>query len=294
MKSMTGFAQGRFDFNDFSFSFSIKSLNHKFLELGFRGTGITPNSEKLIKEIIKEKVFRGKVEIVFNLFERDPLKWNIQFNEFLLDEIMEKMAPFNRRHKFPINLSLDSLMKIPMIFHLDYEFEKMSPASLDMIRRAINQVCDDFVASRAEEGEFIQRSLLESLRQILIFLKEIEAEAEQIENQVFAALQEKIRRFVKEYELDERRIAQEAALSAEKSCIREEIRRLDTHAQRLEALTVDPDLQLKGREADFLSQEMLRETHTIASKTGSLEIHRQILMVRREIEKIRQQVQNVE
>ncbi len=294
MKSMTGFAQGRFDFNDFSFSFSIKSLNHKFLELGFRGTGITPNSEKLIKEIIKEKVFRGKVEIVFNLFERDPLKWNIQFNEFLLDEIMEKMAPFNRRHKFPINLSLDSLMKIPMIFHLDYEFEKMSPASLDMIRKAINQVCDDFVASRAEEGEFIQRSLLESLRQILIFLKEIEAEAEQIENQVFAALQEKIRRFVKEYELDERRIAQEAALSAEKSCIREEIRRLDTHAQRLEALTVDPDLQLKGREADFLSQEMLRETHTIASKTGSLEIHRQILMVRREIEKIRQQVQNVE
>lgn len=291
---MTGFAQGRFDFNDFSFSFSIKSLNHKFLELGFRGTGITPNSEKLIKEIIKEKVFRGKVEIVFNLFERDPLKWNIQFNEFLLDEIMEKMAPFNRRHKFPINLSLDSLMKIPMIFHLDYEFEKMSPASLDMIRKAINQVCDDFVASRAEEGEFIQRSLLESLRQILIFLKEIEAEAEQIENQVFAALQEKIRRFVKEYELDERRIAQEAALSAEKSCIREEIRRLDTHAQRLEALTVDPDLQLKGREADFLSQEMLRETHTIASKTGSLEIHRQILMVRREIEKIRQQVQNVE
>ncbi|MDY0296637.1 MAG: DUF1732 domain-containing protein [Acidobacteriota bacterium] len=294
MKSMTGFAQGRFDFNDFSFSFSIKSLNHKFLEVGFRGTGITPNSEKLIKEIIKEKVFRGKVEIVFNLFERDPLKWNIQFNEFLLDEIMEKMAPFNRRHKFPINLSLDSLMKIPMIFHLDYEFEKMSPASLDMIRKAINQVCDDFVASRAEEGEFIQRSLLESLRQILIFLKEIEAEAEQIENQVFAALQEKIRRFVKEYELDERRIAQEAALSAEKSCIREEIRRLDTHAQRLEALTVDPDLQLKGREADFLSQEMLRETHTIASKTGSLEIHRQILMVRREIEKIRQQVQNVE
>jgi uncharacterized protein (TIGR00255 family) len=291
---MTGFAQGRFDFNDFSFSFSIKSLNHKFLEVGFRGTGITPNSEKLIKEIIKEKVFRGKVEIVFNLFERDPLKWNIQFNEFLLDEIMEKMAPFNRRHKFPINLSLDSLMKIPMIFHLDYEFEKMSPASLDMIRKAINQVCDDFVASRAEEGEFIQRSLLESLRQILIFLKEIEAEAEQIENQVFAALQEKIRRFVKEYELDERRIAQEAALSAEKSCIREEIRRLDTHAQRLEALTVDPDLQLKGREADFLSQEMLRETHTIASKTGSLEIHRQILMVRREIEKIRQQVQNVE
>ncbi|MBN1196885.1 MAG: DUF1732 domain-containing protein [Candidatus Aminicenantes bacterium] len=294
MKSMTGFAQGRFDFNDFSFSISIKSLNHKFLDLNFKGTGITPNSEKLIKEIIKDRVHRGKVEIVFNLFERDPLKWNIQFNEFLLDEILEKMAPFNRRHKFPINLSLDSLMKIPMIFHLDYEFEKISPASLDLIRNSINHVCDDFVASRAEEGEFIRKSIVESLQRVLGCLKEIDSEADQAETLVFNNLQEKIRRFVKEYELDERRIAQEAALAAEKSCIREEIRRLETHAQRLDSLVQNPELAVKGREADFLSQEMLRETHTIASKTASLDIHHMILMVRREIEKIRQQVQNVE
>ncbi|HDP95710.1 MAG TPA: DUF1732 domain-containing protein [Candidatus Aminicenantes bacterium] len=294
MKSMTGFAQGRFDFNEFSFSVSIKSLNHKFLDLNFKGTGITPNSEKLIKEIIKDRVHRGKVDIVFNLFERDPLKWNIQFNEFLLDEILEKMAPFNRRHKFPINLSLDSLMKIPMIFHLDYEFEKISPASLDLIRTSISQVCDDFVVSRAEEGEFIQASILDSLQRVRQYLEEIEAEADQAENLVFSNLQEKIRRFVKEYELDERRIAQEAALSAEKSCIREEIQRLETHTQRLQALVKNPEPWVKGREADFLSQEMLRETHTIASKTASLDIHHMILMVRREIEKIRQQVQNVE
>jgi len=291
---MTGFAQGRFDFNDFSFSVSIKSLNHKFLDLHFKGTGITPNSEKLIKEILKDRVHRGKVEIVFNLFERDPLKWDIQFNEYLLDEILEKVTRFNRKHRFPINLSLDSLMRIPMIFHLDYEFEKMTPSSLELIRNSIIQVCDEFVASRADEGEYIRLSINESLQRVFGYLEAIEMAAEQVEAQVFATLQEKIRRYVKEYELDERRIAQEAALAAEKSCIREEIQRLLTHARRLSDLMQKPDVKVKGREADFLSQEMLRETHTIASKTGSLDIHQQILLVRREIDKIRQQVQNVE
>jgi len=294
MKSMTGFAQGRFDFNDFSFGFSIKSLNHKFLDLHFKGTGISPNSEKLIKEIIKDRVFRGKVEIAFNLVERDPLKWNIQFNEYLLDEILEKMNRFNRRHRFPINLSLDSLMKIPMIFHLDYEFDKMSPASLNLIRESISGVVDKFVESRAEEGDYIRRSIGASLQRIETYLTEIEAAADIVEKQVFASLQEKIRRFVKEYELDERRIAQEAAQAAEKSCIREEIQRLETHTRRMGDLLDNDDVNVKGREADFLSQEMLRETHTIASKTGSLDIHQQVLMVRREIDKIRQQVQNVE
>lgn len=291
---MTGFAQGRFDFNDFSFSFSIKSLNHKFLDLHFKGTGITPNSEKLIKEIIKDRVHRGKVEISFNLVERDPMKWNIQFNEYLLDEILEKMNRFNRRHRFPINLSLDSLMKIPMIFHLEYEFDKMSPASLDLIRGSISGVVDKFVESRREEGDYIRRSIGTSLELIENYLAEIEAEAEMVEKQVFVSLQEKIRRFVKEYELDERRIAQEAAQAAEKSCIREEIQRLETHTRRMGDLLDKDDIHVKGREADFLSQEMLRETHTIASKTGSLDIHHQVLMVRREIDKIRQQVQNVE
>ncbi len=294
MKSMTGFAQGRFEFEDFSFNISIKSLNHKFLDFHFKGTGVTPNSEKLIKEILKDQVFRGKVEIVFNLFERDPLKWNIQFNEFLLEEILDKMAHFNRRHRFPINLSLDSLMKIPMIFHLDYVFENFSPSALKRIRQAISGVCDEFVSSRAAEGSYIRTNIRDSLTRIQGYLKEINAEAEKIENELFSTIRDKIRKFVKEYELDERRISQEAALAAEKSCIQEEIQRLETHTSRLGKLIDDRDASVKGREADFLSQEMLRETHTIASKTGSMDIHQKVLMVRREIDKIRQQVQNVE
>jgi uncharacterized protein (TIGR00255 family) len=87
---------------------------------------------------------------------------------------------------------------------------------------------------------------------------------------------------------------QEAAILAEKSCINEEISRIGTHNKRLRELLTDNAIETKGREADFLAQEMQRETHTIASKTTSMEVHKHVLNIRREIEKIKQQVQNVE
>ncbi len=101
-------------------------------------------------------------------------------------------------------------------------------------------------------------------------------------------------KYLEGFEIDERRIAQEAAILAEKSCISEEIHRLETHTKRLNVLFNDSKMGAIGREADFLSQEMLRETHTIASKTTSMETHEHVLDIRREIEKIKQQVQNVE
>ena len=104
----------------------------------------------------------------------------------------------------------------------------------------------------------------------------------------------KLEKFLAEHHFEEKRILMEAAILAEKSCIAEEINRLVTHTQRLRGLLTDDAITIKGREADFLTQEMQRETHTIAAKANSLEIHEIILLIRREIEKIRQQVQNLE
>ena len=97
MKSMTGFAQGKVEFDNFSIFVLFKSLNHRFLDVGFKGTGITPSSEKLIKEILKNRVFRGKIEIIFDLFENNKKKWNIQFNEGLLAEAIEKIMVFKKK-----------------------------------------------------------------------------------------------------------------------------------------------------------------------------------------------------
>ncbi|MGD2086813.1 MAG: YicC/YloC family endoribonuclease [Candidatus Aminicenantes bacterium] len=296
MKSMTGFAQRRFEFNNLSFHIIIKSLNHRFLDISFKGTGINPTTEKLIKNIVRDRVFRGKIEIMFDIFDSDQRKCDIHFNDRLSTEILDELVPFMKRYKNRIGLSLDSLLKIPMIFHLDYLPENYTEEERGEIQKAIEMVFNDFLQSREQEGRSILANISKSIEELEHHMAFVEKEAEKVEKELFLKFKERISKYLKEYEheVEERRILQEAAILAEKSCINEEIHRLATHCQRLKDLLSDDTVEVKGREGDFLTQEMQRETHTIASKTNSMEVHEHILHIRRAIEKIKQQVQNVE
>lgn len=296
MKSMTGFAQRRFEFNNLSLHIIIKSLNHRFLDISFKGTGINSTTEKLVKDIARNRVFRGKLEIMIDIFDADQRKCDIHFNDRLSWEILDKLLPFKKRYKNKIGLSLDALLKIPMIFHLDYLAENYTQEEKDEIQRSLESVFADFLKSREQEGKSIAENIGKSIEEIEHRLGFVEKEADQVENELFLKFKEKIEKYLKEFEheVEERRILQEAAILAEKSCVNEEINRLATHARRLKDLLADETLEVKGREADFLAQEMQREAHTIASKTNSMEVHEHILHIRRAIEKIKQQVQNVE
>lgn len=293
MKSMTGYAQGRYEFNNISLSIVFKSLNHRFLDVSFKGTGINPTTEKIIKDTLKNRVFRGKIEVVLDMFDSDQRKCNIHFNDHLSGEILDELLYFKKKYK-DVTLSLDSLLKIPMIFHLDYFTENYSDYERSELTRFITSVCDEFLQSRTNEGQAILTDVMASIEKLENSLKSVEAEAGNVEKELYLKFKEKIARFLKDFEIDERRIAQEAAILAEKGCINEEINRLGTHTKRLKEMLLHDHIEVKGREADFLAQEMQRETHTIASKTTSLEIHKEVLNIRREIEKIKQQVQNVE
>lgn len=296
MKSMTGFAQGHFEIGTISLGIIIKSLNHRFLDINFKGTGINPTTEKLIKEILKDRVSRGKIEVTFDLFDSNQGKCDIYFNEPLTVKILDRLLPFKKRYKNKFNLSLDSLLKIPMIFHLDYLPENYTDEEVEEIRRSLEKVFRDFLKSREQEGKSILEDMLKSIGEIEHRLPLVEKEAEKVEKELFTRYKERISRYMKEYnsEMEERRILQEAAVLAERGCINEELNRLATHTKRLRELLYDDGIEIKGKEADFLAQEMQRETHTIASKTGSMEVHEHVLHIRREIEKIKQQVQNVE
>ncbi len=128
---MTGYAQGRFEFNNISLHISFRSWNHRFLDINFKGIGTTPETEKLIREVIKDKIFRGKIEIIFDLFQSDQSKYNIQLNDRLLTDILDELLYFKRKYKEKVVLSMDALLKIPMIFRLDCmedSFEKRDAA----------------------------------------------------------------------------------------------------------------------------------------------------------------------
>jgi uncharacterized protein (TIGR00255 family) len=294
MNSMTGFAQGRFNFRDFSLFVSFKSYNNRYLEINFKGSGISAASEKMIKEMLKAKLQRGKVEIVFDLFLNNQKNWDVQLNTALLERIITQVMPLQKKFGPGLSLSLDGLLKLPMVFHLDGDLERLGRKDQADIKRSLAKVLGNFLESRRQEGEFIGRDLHDSLALIESHIRVIGAMEKVFERDMFLNYKKKIARFVKGIPIDEKRIAQEAAISAEKGSIAEEINRLKTHSQRLKSQLSDKAHDTVGREADFLSQEMLRETHTIAAKTSCLDIHQHILIIRREIEKIRQQVQNIE
>ena len=294
MQSMTGFAQGRFPFRDFSLFISFKSYNNRYLELNFKGSGISAAMEKTVKDMMKGKLQRGKVEIVFDLFPNGPGQWDIRLNTPLLEEVMKRLAPLQEKYGRSLSLSLDPLLKLPMVFHLDHDPERLKPRDQAAIRRALARVFAAFLKSRAQEGRCIQRDLLAGVAAIDRLVQGIHAREKEFEKNVFRDYRNKIQKYLKDLPIDEKRIVQEAAISADKTSIAEEINRLRTHSQRLKRLLQGRDGASQGREADFLTQEMQRETHTIAAKTGSMNIHQQVLLIRREIEKIRQQVQNIE
>jgi len=294
MKSMTGFAQERFNFRDFSLFVSFKSYNHRYLEISFKGSGLSAAHEKVIRDMFKGRLQRGKIEIVFDLFQHSPRQWDIKLNTGLLQEIMDKIAPLQEKYGRGLNLSLDSLLKLPMVFHLDHDQERLRPKDQLQIKKAVARVFDAFLENRRQEGMCILPDLLASIALIEKYSKSIRVKEKDFEKEVFRSYREKIAKYVKDLPIDEKRIVQEAAISADKTSIAEEINRLRTHTLRLKRLLQDKSIASQGREADFLTQEMQRETHTIAAKTSCLDIHQQILLIRREIEKIRQQVQNVE
>lgn len=289
---MTGFAQGRYNFKDFSLFVSFKSYNNRYLETSLRGSGVTAASEKHVRALLKGRLQRGKVEVVLDLFPEGTGQWRIQLNAPLLEEVLRRLAPLQQ--KFAAAAPLDSLLKMPALFRLDFDPERIGPRGQAALRRAVAAVFAAFLESRRREGLSIRRDLLASLALIDGHVRALRAREKECEREAVRRYRQRLARLLGDLPVDERRVAQEAVIAADKAAIAEEVNRLQTHARRLRRLLNGRQPAAKGKEADFLVQEMQRETHTIAAKTDSLEIQRLILLIRREIEKIRQQAQNVE
>ncbi len=291
---MTGFAQGRFSLDRLSIGITIKSLNHRFLDISFKGSGASQEIEKIFKEIIKEDLHRGKVEIIIDFFDLDQNTWDIQFNEYLLSNILDKVLHFKKKYKSELSLSLDSLLKIPMVFHLEQTGIDLSEKERSVIAKKIKKIFLEFIKSREEEGNEILKSIISSLDVLEKNVVIVQKKTSEIESELFQKYMDKIKKFLSDIDIDDKRVLQEAAILAEKSCVTEEVNRLMTHSGRIRNMVKIKKNDLLGKELDFLTQELLREISTISAKTNSLDIHEYVIKIRREIEKIKQQVQNVE
>jgi uncharacterized protein (TIGR00255 family) len=294
VRSMTGFAQVKAQVNErLSFSLSLKSVNHRFLDLHLR---LPPESDALemrLRRILKEQLVRGHVDLVLAVERTGEADYGI--NRALVRGYLESFRAVTKEFGLAAEPDLNAVLKLPGAFESgggtgdDPVLSNAAAASLEEAVRKLNDM-------RAEEGRSITRELCERLDR----LRQATREIEQYREAVLRAYAEKIRSRVEELigaRADSDRVLQEAALLAERSDIQEEIARMHAHIQHfLQLLEQGGDI---GKKLDFLLQEMNREANTLLSKTSgvageALRITELGLAMKSEIEKVREQVQNIE
>lgn len=295
VRSMTGFAQVKEQVSDqLSFTLSLKSVNHRFLDLHLR---MPPDSDALemkLRRMLKEKLARGHVDLILSVQRSANAALGI--NKELVGGYIQTFRDAAREFAVTAEPDLNAIFKLPGALEgpagaggIEPELDAAVTAQVEEVVLRLNQM-------RAEEGASIEREMRELLKRVQTAVDEIEKHRTAVLN----AYMEKIRTRMQELvsvHADEERILQEAALLAERSDIREEVVRMHTHIKHFVAL-LDQGGEI-GKKLDFLLQEMNREANTLLSKTtgvagDALRITELGLALKSEIEKAREQVQNIE
>lgn len=291
IKSMTGFGRGNIDQDGRSFTVEIKSVNHRYCDISIKMPKSLLSLEDRIRKVIQEKVSRGKVDVFItqNNYEKQGAK--VVLDEKLADSYVECLNKIKERYDIKENISLALITRFPDVVNLKQEEEDVENLwkilSLSL-RDAVNLLVD----MREKEGLKLEKNILSKCDYIKSLLDKIEEKSPLVVREYKEKLTERLKELLGECQVDENRIAVEVALFADKASIDEEIVRLNSHLVQLkETFHLN---EAVGRKLDFIVQEMNREVNTIGSKANNLEVTNTVLNIKNEIEKIREQIQNIE
>lgn len=290
-RSMTGFGRGSFERNGRSFTVEIKSVNHRYLDLNVKLPKNLLSLEEKIRKEVSSRLNRGKVDIFITQSSLAKSDVKAVFNEKLGDSYFQCLKDMKARYNLTDNVSLALIAKFPEVITVEQQEENVEEL-WDILHDALNEALNLLVAMREREGEKLRENIIDKCDVVKKHVDQIEAKSPVIIKEYRAKLTEKIKELLEDREIDDNRIAMEVAIFADKSCVDEEFVRLNSHLLQVkETLRLDEPV---GRKLDFIVQEMNRETNTIASKSSDLEIVNLGLNIKNEIEKIREQIQNIE
>lgn len=288
---MTGFAEKAFASPALRLKISVKTLNHRFFDWSYKGAPLG-ETENRLRTICQKRIRRGRVEVYVDVTPLGPESWDFVLNEGLLEKILTSLAPVTRRTGLRIDLSLDSLFRIPQLVEVGRK--AFGPGEASFIERSFARTLDDVLVLRRREGQETARQLRTHLAAVRRFVARAEA---QFKRQP-ARLKAKIRRRLTDLNagapVPEVKLAEEASFLAQRYDLAEEIGRLKTHLDSFEAFLSPKVVEPVGRQLDFLAQELNREANTLASKSQDIRITRESLAIKNELESIRQHVQNIE
>jgi len=296
LKSMTGYAQAERVEHGFSMRVSVRSVNHRFLDLHVRlPEGFEP-LEPQIRKIIRERVRRGHLDVTLRYEPAGPAA--LAINERVAAAYVEAVNGLRKKFGIVAEPDLLSVLRLPGVMGLPSTPLDQEPAKLeDTLAACLEEALDKLDRMRGHEGDALRQEMLRRLAHITDLAARVDPLAERARPAFAKRLETRLQELLAETQLDPVRITQEAAIAAERSDVSEELTRLASHVRQFESvLTTASDA---GKKLDFLLQEMQREANTLLSKTPGhegegIEITTLGLEIKSEIEKLREQVQNVE
>jgi uncharacterized protein (TIGR00255 family) len=290
IKSMTGYGQGSADGEDFKVRVDVRTVNNRFLDIHLRSPQELASLEVTLKKQVQGGVRRGRVDLTISVDQMKQAKFEI--NRPLVSGYLSALSELKSEFGLGGEPSLELLAKLPGALQVSQDSRELDDRFVASVVAAVSQALVSLAEMRVVEGQELATELGNRLDVIEGKLPSIESEAGQLPSIYREKLARRIQEILAGGAVDEARLAQEAVLLADRSDISEEIARLKSHIiQMRDVLKSDEEV---GKRLDFILQEMNREANTILSKSGDLAISDAAIIIKTEVEKLREQVQNVE
>ena len=296
IKSMTGFGRGEYADETGKVTVEIRAVNHRYLDISVKMPRRYSFAEEAIKAAIKEKLYRGKVEVNVSIDNAGKSDSDVKLDADLAAKYYDALSTLRDSFEFgeESRVSLNLLSRMPDVIKATAADED-EEAVIKRLLAATEKALEDFCKMRETEGAKLAADLSERADTVADLRSKIEKRAPEIEKEYADKFRARVNEILDGvYEVPEERIALEAAIFADKANITEELVRLDSHVAQLRSFLKSDGSEGIGKKIDFLIQEMNREANTIGSKSNDKEITAMMLELKAEIEMIREQVQNIE
>ncbi len=291
IKSMTGYGRGQQIIDGREITVEIKSVNHRYFEFSARVPRAYGYLEEKLKSFVQGKVSRGKVDVGVTIFNIEGKDAQIEVNQSIAVGYIDALRKANEAIGLTDDLALSQLIRFPDIFNVIKTTED-EEVIWNSVKCVAEEALSNFVSMREIEGQKMKDDINSRLTYISELVAKVEERSPLVTDAYRERLYNKISEILNDKKIDEQRILTEAAIFSEKTAVDEETVRLRSHIQQFTALLNSTDAV--GRKLDFLIQEFNRESNTIGSKAQDVEITRIVVELKSEIEKIREQIQNIE
>ena len=292
IRSMTGFGHGEVS-NDKNQKVTVemKSVNHRYCDISLKLPKKLAMFEANIRNIMKEYASRGKIDIYVSYEDLSETAVSLHYNQAMAEEYMQGFKKMQEDFNIETKITAEALAKYPEVVTIE-EVQQDEEVWWELLEAALRQAAEKFVETRTIEGANLKRDLLGKLDQMAADVAFIEERSPQIIAEYRSKLEEKVKEFLEDSTIEENRIAAEVTLYADKIAVDEEIVRLQSHISSMtDVLESDESI---GRKLDFMAQEMNREANTILSKSSDVDLADHAIELKTNVEKVREQIQNIE